>query len=469
MTSLFRRHPRGRPPHPDVLTPAEWRVLEELRRGYSNPEIAARLGLTLNTVKTHVSSMLAKLDLHDRTELAGWQGRPASASRSAPGGLLSFLVSKRGAFAATAASGAVVAAFVLAMYAGRDDMTQPESAGPSPGVEATPTVAATPGVVSLADLGLPPGRIFYLCDRRWCAVATDGRGNVELSALPQNVVEIAPSPEGARLAYFEHATDGRRWLGVANIDGTQPRRLAEARPVHDPVPPVWSPDGRTIYVEHGSTIEGIGGPTAILAVDATSGEVRVLVDNETSGYGHAVSPDGTTVAFSSDPNANLDVFTVPASGGRPRRLTTDPSAETSPSWTSDGRIVYVGHQGGRPDILVMNADGSGRKSLTDDPPGGFVFPVGHRPPPISPDSQWVAFQSERTSSIELYIARTDGSTIRPITNTARGNLGLPVWSPDSSYLAYFAVIEGQRGMWITRIADGATAYFGDGQPAAWLP
>ena len=34
---------RGRPPHPGVLTPAEWRVLEELREGRTNAEIAVRL------------------------------------------------------------------------------------------------------------------------------------------------------------------------------------------------------------------------------------------------------------------------------------------------------------------------------------------------------------------------------------------------------------------------------------------
>ncbi|MEX2372461.1 MAG: helix-turn-helix transcriptional regulator, partial [Dehalococcoidia bacterium] len=78
-----RRHARGRPPHPDVLTPAEWRVLEGVREGRSNAEIGERLDVSVNTVRTHVSSMLTKLELPDRRALAAWVGAPAPVSARA--------------------------------------------------------------------------------------------------------------------------------------------------------------------------------------------------------------------------------------------------------------------------------------------------------------------------------------------------------------------------------------------------
>ena len=54
----------------DALTSREREVLAELAKGRSNREIARALGVSEKTVKAHVSSVLAKLGVQDRTQAA---------------------------------------------------------------------------------------------------------------------------------------------------------------------------------------------------------------------------------------------------------------------------------------------------------------------------------------------------------------------------------------------------------------
>jgi DNA-binding CsgD family transcriptional regulator/catechol 2,3-dioxygenase-like lactoylglutathione lyase family enzyme len=77
---------RGRPPHPDILTPAEWRIVEGVRHGLTNAALATKCDLTLDGVKFHVSSILSKLGLCSRRELRKWSGvRAGSALANASG------------------------------------------------------------------------------------------------------------------------------------------------------------------------------------------------------------------------------------------------------------------------------------------------------------------------------------------------------------------------------------------------
>jgi len=65
---------RGRPPHDDQLTPAEWRVVEAVRHGMSNRDIAARRRISPDAVKYHVANALQKLGLKNRAALRRWDG-----------------------------------------------------------------------------------------------------------------------------------------------------------------------------------------------------------------------------------------------------------------------------------------------------------------------------------------------------------------------------------------------------------
>lgn len=62
------------------LTPSERRVLNLIGDGLSNREIGEQLGIAEKTVKNHITSLLAKMGLQRRTQVAAW----VAAQRSAP-------------------------------------------------------------------------------------------------------------------------------------------------------------------------------------------------------------------------------------------------------------------------------------------------------------------------------------------------------------------------------------------------
>ena len=66
---------RRRADHEDPtadLTPSERRVLELIGDGLSNREIGERLGVAEKTVKNHITSLLSKMGLQRRTQVAAW-------------------------------------------------------------------------------------------------------------------------------------------------------------------------------------------------------------------------------------------------------------------------------------------------------------------------------------------------------------------------------------------------------------
>jgi len=62
-------------PSSEVLTPRELDCVAQLCQGMSNNEIAATLFLEPSTVKTHLSSAMAKTGTHNRVQLVIWAFR----------------------------------------------------------------------------------------------------------------------------------------------------------------------------------------------------------------------------------------------------------------------------------------------------------------------------------------------------------------------------------------------------------
>jgi DNA-binding NarL/FixJ family response regulator len=83
MARVAAREEKPRP-GPDELTERELEVLRLIARGLNNQQIARELTISEKTVKTHVSSILGKLGLEDRTQAAIYALKKGLAPNAGP-------------------------------------------------------------------------------------------------------------------------------------------------------------------------------------------------------------------------------------------------------------------------------------------------------------------------------------------------------------------------------------------------
>ncbi|MGE0572863.1 MAG: LuxR C-terminal-related transcriptional regulator [Dehalococcoidia bacterium] len=273
---------RGRP-RAEGLTPAEERVLAEVRQGRANAEIAVRLGISVNTVRYHVSNLLGKSGLKDRAELATWPGIEARRRRPiiAIGAL---------ALAGTSAAGIAAIAIVLTLQlvAG-----QHEEDGASGDPVATlsdfgpPVSAHGPAV---RDYGAPPGGAGEMVliavwdgDGQSAVLRpVDAATGEDLNGFdPIDVAGFAGgvgAPDKSLLAVGPYVLDLVGW-STQELD---------APAGYDTVD-VWLPNGQTIVA-----LRARGPRTDVTLIPADGGNSHVLSTlNFTVGGNLVLAPDAT--------------------------------------------------------------------------------------------------------------------------------------------------------------------------------
>jgi Tol biopolymer transport system component len=160
------------------------------------------------------------------------------------------------------------------------------------------------------------------------------------------------------------------------------------------------------------------------------------------------SPSGARIAFASNRNGNFEIYTMNADGTHQTRLTNDPLPDNYPSWTADGnQIVFQRGGFSSGEIYIMGTDGSGQINLTNDPAADFT-------PATSPRDSKIVFGSDRGGSGGLFIIRVDGSGLTRITTTP-GTDWLPNWSPTGNDIVFLRDVSGTDDDIYTVHADGS--------------
>ena len=156
-----------------------------------------------------------------------------------------------------------------------------------------------------------------------------------------------------------------------------------------------------------------------------------------------LSPDGSKIAFS----YKGDIYTVPSTGGAATRLTTEPSYESAPIWSPDGRtIAYASDRNGGKDIYLMPASGGAAKRLTFNS-------TAETPEAFSPDGAEIYFSShiqDPSNSplfpsrvlTELYAVPVNGGSVRQVLPTPAINISV---LPDGRFL--YEDVKGLEDKW----------------------
>jgi Tol biopolymer transport system component/predicted Ser/Thr protein kinase len=172
----------------------------------------------------------------------------------------------------------------------------------------------------------------------------------------------------ARLAYVRSFTDENIW----RLEAASPGAPSASAPVmaisstKSDIHCQFSPDGRRVAV----TSTRLGGweiwasdPDGANAVQLTS------LGAQATGGPHW-SPDGQLVAFASNLEGEFDIYIVSAAGGQPRRLTSHPAIDHSPTFSRDGQWIYfTSNRSGEYRIWKMPVSGGDATRVT--PNEGF--------------------------------------------------------------------------------------------------
>lgn len=297
------------------------------------------------------------------------------------------------------------------------------------------------------------------------------------------------SHDGKRLTFFRLG-DQKMQLVVSDRDGSSARVVMQAAVSFSYRKPRWSPDDRAIAYLHSRE----NWADDVYVVPSAGGSPRQITNDNTLMSGLAWLAAGSHILYSSARGntvlylPTMHLWLIPVAGGTPQQVTFGEAGDENPDVDREGRIV-VSRKHMQFDIWKFPMDGEPaenvRRAVRITHQTGQVHT-----PTLSPDDRELAYLSDNGGHGNLWVMDLSTRETHQITyeKSPTTVMGLPIWSPNGSYIAfatnqperlgqgvgYWIIhpdgsglkITVQQGAWATWSGDGKWLYYADSSPQA---
>ena len=257
-------------------------------------------------------------------------------------------------------------------------------------------------------------------NRLYTLVVSDADGENENTIMESSDPIMSPawSPDSRQLAYVSFEGDVSSIFVQTLRTGN--RIKVSSRPGINGAP-AFSPDGRKLVL----TLGGADGNLDINVLDLASRQLTRLTTDRAIDTEGSWSPDGSEIYFTSDRSGGPQVYKVPASGGKPERVTFEGSYNARPRLSPDGKKLAMVHlDRGNYRIAVMDL---AQKDV-------LILSAGRQDesPSFAPNSDTLIYATRQSRNGVLETVTADG-LVRQQLASGRGDVREPVWSPFPRY------------------------------------
>jgi serine/threonine protein kinase len=221
------------------------------------------------------------------------------------------------------------------------------------------------------------------------------------------------------------------------------------------VSPAWTPDGKEILFIRYAGNPNIGGNTAMYRVTVDGGEPQLVSFAGDNPWFLAIARRGNRMAFTRlHRDTNIYRVALQPNGmihEAARALISSSRRDDSASYSPDGsHIAFVSNRTGPLEIWVSTADGKDPVQLTAAPEWAEVGD-----PQWSPDGSRIAYTAQPTadSALSIFVVSASGGTPQPLTSGS-ANDARPTWSRDGRWVYFGSDRGGASNIWKVASSGG---------------